>query len=122
MIYTFVVHKVFGELFQVSRELEELNQLVEIIERDDGVFGVSGHVDDLVTRLKEIVALIFPIKQLNCRHKPCKCLTNRVAVNKLVNGSSGRVVMAINPSFPVSEERLSARLLLWIPNRWRNKC
>ena len=52
MIYTFVVHKVFGELFQVPRELEELNQLMEIIERDDGVFWVSGHVDDLVTKLK----------------------------------------------------------------------
>jgi hypothetical protein len=46
---TFVLNKVFGKLLEISVKLEEFDHLVEVVEGNDGVFGVSGDVNDLIS-------------------------------------------------------------------------
>jgi hypothetical protein len=46
---TFVLNKVFSKLLEISVKLEEFDHLVEVVEGNDGVFGVSGDVNDLIS-------------------------------------------------------------------------
>jgi hypothetical protein len=45
---TSIRHEILGESVQVANVLMELQQLMEVIIRDDDVFGVASHVNDLM--------------------------------------------------------------------------
>jgi hypothetical protein len=47
---TFVIHKVLSEFFQISLIVVKCDQLVMVIERDDGIFRVTGNVNNLFTK------------------------------------------------------------------------
>lgn len=44
---TSIRHEIVGESFQVAGVVMEFQQPVVVVIRDDDVFGVAGHVNDL---------------------------------------------------------------------------
>jgi hypothetical protein len=48
-IRTFVIHEILGKFFQIALIVEDFYQLVVMIIRDDGIFRVSGDVNNLFT-------------------------------------------------------------------------
>ena len=54
---TFVIHKVLSEFFQISLIIVTFDQLNMVIERDDGIFRVTGDVNNLYTDTKQNIGL-----------------------------------------------------------------
>jgi hypothetical protein len=54
---TFVIHKVLSEFFQISLIVVKCDQLVMVIERDDGIFRVTGDIYHLYTDTKQNIGL-----------------------------------------------------------------
>lgn len=46
---TLILHKVIGKFVKIAGVLEKVHQLVEMVIRDDHIFRISRHVDDLCT-------------------------------------------------------------------------
>ena len=54
---TFVIHKVLSEFFQISLIIVTFDQLNMVIERDDGIFRVTGDVYHHYTHKKQNIGL-----------------------------------------------------------------
>ncbi len=101
---TFVLNKIFSELLEISVKLEEFDHLVEVVEGNDGVFGVSGDVDDLVSIVFTLVS--YGVLWLNCLSLPCKCRASLVAGDKPASDFSELVAKVNHPFFPKLAEHL----------------
>ena len=52
---TFVIHKVLSEFFQISLIIVTFDQLNMVIERDDGIFRVTGDVNNLYVHTEQSI-------------------------------------------------------------------
>lgn len=113
---TSIRHEIVGESFQVAGVVMEFQQPVVVVIRDDDVFGVAGHVNDLQIQPNCCISFIA-IKLLGGRSWiPCWCWglvgsTDRVASDFW--WSSGRPFDRFVPDREGSRPILSWWLSWW---------